>query len=157
MVIACITTAFPDGALCEGGEDGNTMLHQGCSTEVVLSNPQAIKMVKALLAFHPETASVPNARLQTPLHVIALTEAPQAIDIMQELIERYPKGLMELDENGNTPMHLAAQVNNISGVRILVKHSFRQPQHLRNLQGRYPMDMTKSRQVIKALTTSPQS
>ena len=28
MVIACITTAFPDGALCEGGADGNTMLHQ---------------------------------------------------------------------------------------------------------------------------------
>jgi len=25
MVIACITTAFPDGALCEGGADGNTV------------------------------------------------------------------------------------------------------------------------------------
>ena len=67
MVIACITTAFPDGALCEGGSDGNTMLHQGCSQEVVLSNAQAVKMVKALLAFHPETASATNLRKRLPL------------------------------------------------------------------------------------------
>jgi hypothetical protein len=155
MVIACITTAFPDGALCEDGEGGDTMLHYGCSSEVVLSNKQALKMVKALLAFHPETASATNARLRIPLHVIALTDAPQANDIMEELIERYPRGLLQTDKDGNTPMHLAAAVNNIRGVRTLVTHSFSQPQHLHNENNRLPMDVTKNRQVIKALSTPP--
>lgn len=157
MVIACITTAFPDGALCEGGSDGNTMLHQGCSQEVVLSNAQAVKMVKALLAFHPETASATNLRKRLPLHVISLTDAPQAIDIMEELIERYPRGMLQRDADGNTPMHLAAAVNNIHGVRKLVEHSFRQPQHLQNSHNRFPMDCTKNRSVIKALTAPPQA
>ena len=122
---------------------------------MVLSNKQALKMVKALLAFHPETAHVTNARGRLPLHVIALTEAPQANDIMLELIERYPRGLMQVDVDGNTPMHLAAAVNNITGSRTLVEHSYRQPQHIQNFKGRFPMDCSKNRSVIKALTHSP--
>jgi ankyrin repeat protein len=157
MVIACITTAFPDGALCEGGFGGNTMLHHGCSQEVLLSNKQAMKMVKALLAFHPETAHVANEQLRLPLHVVALTEVSQAIDIMQELIDRFPQGLMKADMDGNTPMHLAAKVNNLAGVQVLVEKSFRRPQHMQNKQGKFPMDLTRNRAVLKALTTPPTS
>ena len=62
---------------------------------------------------------------------------------------------MAVDKDGNTPMHLAAAVNNITGVRTLVQHSYRQPQHMQNVKGQFPMDSSKNRTVIKALTAPP--
>ena len=132
------------------------MLHQSCSQHVVLSNTRALTMVKALLAFHPETAHAVNAFSQLPIHVAAMTESPQAIDIMDQLIRCYPKGLLHGDHVGNTPMHIAASVNNIAGVRKLVEHSFRQAQHLHNFHTQFPMDCTMNRQVLQALV-APQS
>jgi hypothetical protein len=94
----------------------------GCSQEVLMSNKQVTKMVKALLAFHPETAHITNEQFHLPLHVVALTELSQAIDIMQELIDRFPQGLM-----------------------------------MQKKQGKFPMDLTRNRAVLKALTTPPTS
>ena len=155
--MACITTAYPDGVLPVGSKDGNSMLHHACSQQVVISNKQAVKIVKALLAFHPETAHITNAQKQIPLHTIALTDAPHATEIMDELIQRYPKGLLSVDVHGNTPLHLAASVNNVTGVRTLVQYSFRQPQFLPNSQQQFPLDCTTNRRVMKTLIASPPS
>jgi hypothetical protein len=156
-MIACLVTAFPDGALSRTQANADSMLHQACYQQIILSNPHAAKMVKILLAFHPETAYSVNKFSQTALHIAAMTDAPQAVEIMEDIIMRYPKALLLADHLGNTPMHIAASVNNRSGIRKLVERSFRRPQHLQNDFAQFPMDCTMNRKILKALVVTPQS